>query len=236
MNVDLGSYQAILFDVDGTLAETEGLGHLPAFNSALEQVGVPWRWDAQIYKKLLRITGGFERLKAYREMLREHDASEASQLPSDSLLKEVHLIKNQIYTQLVERGVVQSRPGLFGFINQIAAQQKIWGIVTTTSRSNWDGLWQWVLKEGMQTEPAVVICGEDVMCKKPNPEAYVLAAQKLNLDPGTCLAVEDSENGVIAAKEAGMEVLVVRSQFFADGDFSDASYVVNHFTEIQPNY
>ena len=75
MNVDLGSYQAILFDVDGTLAETEGLGHLPAFNTALEQVGVPWRWDAQIYKKLLRITGGFERLKAYREML-ERDVSE----------------------------------------------------------------------------------------------------------------------------------------------------------------
>lgn len=236
MNVDLSSYQAILFDVDGTLAETEGLGHLPAFNSALEQVGVPWKWDAQIYKKLLRITGGFERLKAYREMLRARETSGASPLPSDSVLKEVHLIKNQIYTQLVERGEVQPRPGLLGFINQMAAQQKIWGIVTTTSRSNWDGLWKWVLKEDVHAEPAVVICGEDVVHKKPNPEAYVLAAQKLNLDPGTCLAVEDSENGVIAAKEAGMEVLVVRSQFFADGDFSDASYVVNHFTEIQPNF
>jgi HAD superfamily hydrolase (TIGR01509 family) len=94
-------------------------------------------------------------------------------------------------------------------------------------------LWEKVLKTNLQTEPAIVICGEDVLHKKPDPEAYLLAAQRLDLSPQSCLAVEDSENGMVAAHSAGMEVLVVRSQFFIDGHFSAARHIVDQFTDIR---
>jgi HAD superfamily hydrolase (TIGR01509 family) len=233
MNMDLSSYQAILFDVDGTLAETEGLGHLPAFNAAFEQLEISWKWDAAIYKVLLRITGGLERLKAYRSMQEKNGVSELNPLPDDTMLKKIHMEKNRIYARLVEEGSVRTRPGLIDFINQLSAHRKVWGIVTTTSRANWDRLWEKVLKTNLQTEPAIVICGEDVLHKKPDPEAYLLAAQRLDLPPQSCLAIEDSENGMIAAHSAGMEVLVVRSQFFMDGNFSSAKYRIDEFTDMK---
>ena len=233
MNLDLSPYKAILFDVDGTLAETEGLGHLPAFNAAFEQFELSWKWDALIYKDLLRITGGLERLKAYRSIQEKLGVRDLKQLPDDATLKKIHLEKNKIYARLVEGGKVESRPNLTKFINQLSAQGKLWGVVTTTSRTNWDGLWQGVLRDHVTTEPTIVICGEDVTHKKPDPEAYLLAAKQLNLDPKSCLAVEDSENGLMAARSADMEVLVVRSQFFMDGNFSDARYVIDEFTDIR---
>lgn len=233
MNLDLSPYKAILFDVDGTLAETEGLGHLPAFNTAFEQFELSWKWDALIYKDLLRITGGLERLKAYRSIQEKLGVRDLKQLPDDATLRNIHLEKNKIYARLVEAGKVESRQNLTKFINQLSAQGKLWGVVTTTSRTNWDGLWQGVLRDHVTTEPAIVICGEDVTHKKPDPEAYLLAAKQLNLDPKSCLAVEDSENGMMAARSADMEVLVVRSQFFMDGNFSDARHVIDEFTDIR---
>lgn len=233
MNLDLSPYKAILFDVDGTLAETEGLGHLPAFNAAFEQFELSWKWDALIYKDLLRITGGLERLKAYRSIQEKLGVCDLKQLPDDATLRNIHLEKNKIYARLVEAGKVESRQNLTKFINQLSAQGKLWGVVTTTSRTNWDGLWQGVLRDHVTTEPAIVICGEDVTHKKPDPEAYLLAAKQLNLDPKSCLAVEDSENGMMAARSADMEVLVVRSQFFMDGNFSDARHVIDEFTDIR---
>jgi HAD superfamily hydrolase (TIGR01509 family) len=149
------------------------------------------------------------------------------------MLKKIHMEKNRIYARLVEEGSVRTRPGLIDFINQLSAHRKVWGIVTTTSRANWDRLWEKVLKTNLQTEPAIVICGEDVLHKKPDPEAYLLAAQRLDLPPQSCLAIEDSENGMIAAHSAGMEVLVVRSQFFMDGNFSSAKYRIDEFTDMK---
>jgi HAD superfamily hydrolase (TIGR01509 family) len=233
MQFDISPYQVVLFDVDGTMAETEGLGHLPAFNAAFEQASLPWQWDVQIYKELLQITGGLERLKGYRAMM-QSATKDLSQLPSDAVLKNIHLAKNQFYAQLMAQGKVVSRPGLVRFINQLSLHGKQWGVVTTTSHSNWASLWQAVLKNSIQTEPAVVVCGEDVTKKKPDPQAYQLAAQKLGLDPRRCLAVEDSDNGVLSALRAQIEVLVVRSQFFAEGNFTGAKLVVNEFTELNP--
>ena len=232
MKFDLRPYELFLFDVDGTIAETEGLGHLPAFNAAFEKHAIPWRWDAQVYRELLKITGGFERLKSYR--LAQGINPGNDQFPSDELLKSVHLTKNQIYGELMQAGKVVARPGLINFINQISEHGKSWGVVTTTSYSNWNSLWRSVLKNEIQQNPLVVICGEDVVKKKPDPEAYLLAIEKMGVQPNICLAIEDSENGLLSARQAGLEVLVVRSQFFFDAQFSGAKLIANEFSELDP--
>jgi HAD superfamily hydrolase (TIGR01509 family) len=232
MDLDLSSYELFLFDVDGTMAETEGLGHLPAFNAAFEQYLLPWRWDAQAYRELLKITGGFERLKAYRSSV--EPVADGESLPSDALLKQLHLSKNQIYDSLMKEGKVTARPGLVNFINQISSHDKSWGIVTTTSYSNWSSLWRSVLQKEMHRPPVVVVCGEDVAKKKPDPEAYHLAMQKMGVPPDICLAIEDSDNGLMSARQAGLEVVVVKSQFFADGNFSGAKLITNEFSDLMP--
>ena len=232
MKCDLRSYELFLFDVDGTIAETEGLGHLPAFNAAFEKHAIPWRWDVQDYRELLKITGGFERLKSYRSVQEVNSGND--KLPSDELLKNVHLTKNQIYAELMLTGRVKARQGLIKFINQICAHEKSWGVVTTTSYSNWISLWRSVLKNEIQQIPLVVVCGEDVVKKKPDPEAYLLAMQKMGVQPNICLAIEDSENGLLSARQAGLEVLIVRSQFFFDSHFSDAKLIANEFSDLHP--
>lgn len=232
MRLDLSSYELFLFDVDGTMAETEGLGHLPAFNAAFEKYTLPWRWDAQIYQELLKITGGLERLKAYRSSL--EPVTDPKSLPSDALLKQLHLSKNQIYASLMNEGVVIARPGLIDFINKLLSHDKSWGIVTTTSYSNWISLWRSVLKNEIHRAPVVVVCGEDVAKKKPDPEAYHLAMQKMGVPPEICLAIEDSDNGLMSARQAGLEVVVIKSQFFADGNFSGAKLITNEFSDLTP--
>jgi HAD superfamily hydrolase (TIGR01509 family) len=235
MEIDLSPYDFLLFDVDGTIAETEALGHLPAFNESFRHHSIPWQWDAHLYKSLLKITGGLERMKSYRETLR-NSGSIPSSLPNDQILKKAHLTKNQIYAQLVAEGKVRPRQGLTDFINSLVKNGKRWGVVTTTSHSNWSGLWTSILAKEIHSNPAIVICGEDVVAKKPDPQAYELAIQKLNVLPDICLAVEDSVNGVLAARRAKLDVLTVRSHFFIDEDFSDSKVVVDEFTELVPHY
>lgn len=235
MEINFSSYDFVLFDVDGTIAETEALGHLPAFNESFKSHSIPWEWDAKLYKELLKISGGLERMKSYREGL-IRNGSNPSSLPDDSTLKKIHSTKNTIYAKLLDEDKVKTRPGLISFINSLVKNGKHWGVVTTTSQSNWNGLWTSLLIKQVNSAPIVVICGEDVIAKKPDPQAYQLAIHKLNTHPKACIAVEDSNNGVLAAWRAEVDVLAVRSQFFADEDFSLAKVVVDEFTELTLNF
>lgn len=234
MNIDLSAYRAVLFDVDGTISETEGLGHLPAFNQAFNQYGIDWQWDSNLYQELLKVTGGLERLKTYRSQL--ENVNQTSTLPSDETLQKIHAAKNEIYAQLMNAGKIIARPGLTYFINQLSSNSKVWGVVTTTSHANWKSLWNGVLNNKLQSRPAITICGEDVTKKKPDPEAYFLASEALGILPKECLAVEDSLNGYLAARDAGMDVMIVRSQFFINESFSGAKFVLNEFTDFQTTY
>jgi HAD superfamily hydrolase (TIGR01509 family) len=228
--LDLSRYDAIFFDVDGTLSETEKEGHLPAFNLAFKKHQIAWRWSPSIYKVLLKIAGGYERLQAYRSFV-ETIGKPGGNL-KDEQLKEIHLSKNEIYAHLIQEGAVSARTGLIRMLNYLDGNQKPWGIVTTTSRSNWEVLWHSVFHHQVCAQPMVVICGEEVTKKKPDPEAYILAAKKIGADPNRCLAIEDSCNGVASAHGAGMDVLVVKSFFFSDEDFDHAKWVVGSFDEI----
>lgn len=208
----LQAMQALLWDVDGTLAETERDGHRVAFNLAFESEGLPWRWDEARYGDLLVVTGGRERLLA--DMATRTDAPPT--LPErEALARRLHAEKNRRYAQIVAAGALPLRPGVQRLIEEAAQAGLHQAIVTTTSRVNVDALLRAHLGPGWARLFAAVVCGEDVQRKKPDPEAYALALRQLGLGPLQALAVEDSPGGVAAARAADVPVLVTRSLYFA---------------------
>ncbi|MEP6883739.1 MAG: HAD-IA family hydrolase [Gammaproteobacteria bacterium] len=202
---------AMLWDVDGTLAETERDGHLQAFNLAFSSLGVPWRWSTERYGELLAVAGGRERLL--------HDMQSQSQAPADrrereALAERIHRLKNRLYADIVARGDLSLRPGVRELLQDCAQASVRVGIVTTTSRSNVEALLDMHLGPDWESTFAVVICAEDAPKKKPDPQAYLLALDALQVLPHETVAIEDAPAGVAAAQAAGVPVIVARSHYF----------------------
>ncbi|MBK9136612.1 MAG: HAD-IA family hydrolase [Betaproteobacteria bacterium] len=210
--------QALIWDVDGTLVESERDGHLVAFNRAFEALALPWRWSEAHYGALLRITGGRERLLAD---LAQRDDAPALASEREALARELHRRKNAIYAELVRDGAVPLRAGVRELLEEAMVAGVKLAIATTTSRINVEAL----LKRHFDTPDAArgagrirfdaVVCGEDVATKKPDPEVYRRALAALRLGPLDTLALEDSPGGVAAARGAEVPVLVTRSAYFA---------------------
>lgn len=214
--------QALLWDVDGTLAETERDGHRVAFNRAFEALGLPWRWDAQEYGDLLRVTGGLERITAYMATRADAPAAPAQRA---ALARELHRLKNQHYGAMAAAGAIALRPGVSDLIE--AAHRAGWrqAIATTTSRANVQSLLRHHFGASWQCRFDAVVCGEDVAAKKPAPEVYLRVLDALGLAPAAALAIEDSPAGVAAAHGAGVPVLVTRSAYFGADGFDAAAAV-----------
>jgi len=210
---------ALLWDVDGTLAETERDGHRAAFNAAFEAAGLPWRWSVERYGELLRVTGGFERILADLASQPEAPATPAEQA---SLARHLHALKNRHYAAYVEGGHVPLRAGVRELIEEASALRITLAIVTTTSRSNVDALVAATLGEEGLARFATVVCAEDAPQKKPHPEAYHVALERLGLSGPQTLAIEDSPAGVRAARAAEVPVIVTRSVYFADDPIDGA--------------
>lgn len=223
---DPGRHRCVLFDVDGTIAETEGQAHLPAFNRALEDAGLPWRWTRDDYKRLLKTAGGFERLLRFAQ-----ESGNDPEVLADAL-KKVHVAKNKHFAEILASGKVQAREGFAELVLALARNNIAWGVVTTTSRANWQALWEHSLKPLHLPPPVVTVVGEDVAEKKPDPEAYQLALDRLRLTARQACAIEDSRNGMIAARMAGLPVAIVRSEFFGDERFDEAAVVVDELTAL----
>lgn len=211
--------KAILWDVDGTLAETERDGHLVAFNLAFESHGLPWRWDDARYARLLRVTGGRERL--LHDMF---DRSDAPRIQAEraALAAALHRAKNAFYAQLVHDGAVPLRPGVAGLMAECEARGIAMAIATTTSRSNVVALLQSTMGTGWHARFAAIVCGEDVARKKPDPEVFQCVLSQLDIAPLQAVAIEDSPGGAAAARAAGVPVVVTRSLFFADAAIDEA--------------
>jgi HAD superfamily hydrolase (TIGR01509 family) len=203
--------KAILWDVDGTLAETERDGHLLAFNHAFEQLAVPWRWSPERYGELLAVAGGRERLL--------HDMQSQPQAPADvaeraALVERIHLLKNQLYAGIVAAGALTLRAGVSEMFEDCAAAGVRMAIVTTTSAANVAALLEARMGHGWRARFAAVLCAEQAPRKKPDPQVYLRALQALSLQPWEALAIEDSPAGVAAALAASIAVVVVRSFYF----------------------
>jgi HAD superfamily hydrolase (TIGR01509 family) len=221
--------QALLFDVDGTLAETERDGHRAAFNQAFLEHGLPWHWSERRYGELLAITGGKERIAHFAA---EEDPEWLRRRGAAAAIAAIHAGKNQHYQALVAGGGIALRRGLRGFLAQARMAGLRLGVVTTTSRGNLDALLAATLDGASREAFALRIAGEDVRRKKPDPECYALALQRLGLRPEQALAVEDSRNGLLAAQGAGMQALIVRSFYFEREDFGGALQVADEFSGL----
>ncbi len=203
--------KSILWDVDGTLAETERDGHLKAFNQAFEALGLPWRWSEQRYGELLAVAGGRERLL--------HDMQSQRLVPTlpkerQALAERVHRLKNELYARIVAGGELPLREGVRELLDDCERARVRLGIVTTTSRSNVEVLLKTHLGKDWESKFATVISAEEAPRKKPHPQAYLLALDALKLRPHEVVALEDAQAGIAAAQAAGVPVIVARSHFF----------------------
>jgi HAD superfamily hydrolase (TIGR01509 family) len=205
--------KALIFDCDGTLAETEE-AHRAAFNLAFADAGLDWHWSVDLYRELLKVTGGRERIAHYvaREQLPEVD------------LAAIHAQKNAIYARLVQSGQVALRPGIMRVMTEAKALGLAFAIATTTSRNNLDSLIS--ASELQSIKFLAIVCGEDVKRKKPDPEAYRVALDQLSFLPNECLAFEDSRNGLLAARAAGIATIITPSFYSDQEEFSEAMMVM----------
>ncbi|MPZ67465.1 MAG: HAD-IA family hydrolase [Pseudonocardiaceae bacterium] len=212
---------AVVFDVDGTLADTERDGHRPAFNEAFAAAGLPYRWDGDDYGALLAITGGKRRIEHY---LRDQGVPGQQ---ADELATTLHASKTERFIASVRAGSVPARPGLAELLDELRAA----GVrlaVATTGTAGWvrellDGLFGPDVFE-------LVLTGDDVPALKPDPAVYQQALLQLELPAQRVVAVEDSANGVRAAVDAGLRCAVVTNDYTRDQDFSGATVVCDGFS------
>jgi len=216
---------ALIFDVDGTLAETEEL-HRQAFNHAFVRHGLDWHWDRAVYKDLLRVTGGKERIRAY------HGRRENASPLSDADIAELHRVKTAHYAGLIETGCCPLRPGVTDLLTAAKARGQRLAIATTTSHGNIDALLSQALGKRWAGDFDAIVAGDDVRDKKPAPDVYLEVLARLKLEASGCVAIEDSANGLIAASRASIPVLITRSMFFRDDDFSVARVVLDDLSGL----
>lgn len=216
--------QALLFDVDGTLADTERDGHRPAFNQAFTDAGLDWHWDVALYGELLAVTGGKERMKYYIDRYRP-DYRKPDDF--DEMVADLHRAKTQRYAALAGRGGIPMRPG----VRRLLAEARVAGlrlaIATTTTPENVTVLLEHSLGPGTQDWFEVIAAGDIVPAKKPAPDIYLYAMKEMGLTAAACLAFEDSENGLRASLGAGLKTLVTVNDYTQDHDFTGAAVVLS---------
>jgi HAD superfamily hydrolase (TIGR01509 family) len=220
--------QAVIFDVDGTLAETERDGHRPAFNAAFREFGLDWDWDVPLYGELLAVTGGKERMRAYCQKYRPEFLTRAD---ADAVIAELHKAKTRHYVAFMERGEIPPRTGVVRLIKELQAAGVRLAIATTTTPANVDALLAHTLNELPAGTFEVIGAGDIVPAKKPAPDIYTWVLDKMGLPASACLAVEDSRNGVLAARGADLPVLVAESSYTVGEDFTGAVAVLSDLGE-----
>ncbi len=213
------SLQALIFDVDGTLADTERAGHRVAFNEAFVEAGLPWRWDEALYDQLLQVTGGKERI---RHFLSESDRWFLARPDAPDLIAGLHESKTGHYLRLLADGRVCLLPGVEALVREARGGGLRLAIASTTTPANVTALLDSTLGEGATSWFEVIGAGDVVPAKKPAPDIYRWVVERLGLEPWQCLAVEDSGVGLAAAAAAGVPTVVVPSGHAAADDFSTA--------------
>jgi HAD superfamily hydrolase (TIGR01509 family) len=218
---------ALLFDVDGTLADTEEV-HRQAFNGAFSRHGYTWYWSPQEYADLLRVTGGKERISAFIRSLNLGSQREDECLAQ---VMEIHRIKTELFIHTIEAGGISLRPGIERLLGDARGAGLRLAVVTTTTAANVESLLGATLGETSLDWFDVVIAGDRVPAKKPAPDAYHAALDALALPPEACVAFEDSRNGLLAAQAAGVRTVVTPCQWTRGQDFSEAWLVLPELGE-----
>lgn len=216
--------QALIFDVDGTLADTERDGHRLAFNQAFEDAGLDWHWDIELYGKLLAVAGGKERMQFYLDQFRP-DWLRPSDLPT--MIADLHRTKTQHYTQLLADGVIPLRPGVKRLLNEARDAGLRLAIATTTTPANVTALLEHALDPDSLSWFEVIAAGDMVPAKKPAPDIYLYTLETMGLLPQDCMAFEDSRNGLVSAQASGLGTIVTVTDYTRHHDFTEALVVLD---------
>jgi HAD superfamily hydrolase (TIGR01509 family) len=216
--------EALIFDVDGTLAETERDGHRVAFNRAFSEVGLPWFWGAELYNAMLPIAGGKERMHHYAAA---HDPLTASQPEFAKLVTRTHALKTDLYLETVAAGRIPLRPGVAALIKEARERDLRLAIATTTAPANATALLTSTLGDDAMAWFDVVGAGDIVPHKKPSPDIYQWVLDRLNIGPAQALACEDSAIGLAAATAAGIPTIVTPSNHAHGHHFDGAAAVLD---------
>ena len=217
--------QALIFDVDGTLAETEEM-HRSAFNQAFASFGLEWNWDARLYKALLRVAGGKERILHYLMSQRPEElAAHEREIP------QIYALKTKFYSTMVREGTIELRPGVRRLIEEARSAGIRLAIATTTNPANVDALLQRGFAPSGESLFGVIAAGDEVAAKKPAPDVFDVAVRRLGLRASACIAFEDSANGVMSARRARIAVVVTPSTYTSEDDFTGAASVISTLGE-----
>jgi HAD superfamily hydrolase (TIGR01509 family) len=212
--------KALIFDCDGVLVDTERDGHRVAFNRAFAAAGIDAEWDVELYGELLKIAGGKERMAHY---FNRHGWPAGK--TAETLIPELHKRKTAIFTDLIAQGSLPLRPGIARIVEAAHAAGVRLGVCTTSDPKAIDGVLDLFGAERKKWFE-IVLAGDIVKKKKPDPEIYNLAKQRLGLEARECVVVEDSRNGLLASLGAGMPTLITTSTYTKDENFDGAARVV----------
>lgn len=221
--------EALIFDVDGTLADTERQGHRAAFNQAFAEAGLDWNWDEALYGELLHVAGGKERIRYFIERYRPPPPVDCRDL--DGFLGHVQEIKIRRYVEMTARGEIAPRPGVVRLLREARSANLRLAIATTTTPCSVDALLDSAFPSGAVEWFEVIGAGDIVSNKKPAPDIYNHVLEHLGLTAERCLAIEDSANGLRAAHGAGLPALITINAYTRGQDFHHAGLVVDHLGE-----
>ncbi len=221
--------KALIFDVDGTLADTERNGHRVAFNLAFQEANLNWDWGVELYGEFLAVTGGKERMRLYAD---QHDHDFATQPNVDERIKQLHASKTRHYVRLLGEGKIPLRPGVERILKEAENAGLTLAIATTTTPQNVSALIESTLGADAINRFASIGAGDVVAAKKPAPDIYLLVLKELGLQANECLAFEDSENGVLSSLAANLATIVTTNTYTKDHDFSGATLVLDQYGEL----
>jgi HAD superfamily hydrolase (TIGR01509 family) len=217
----MSKIKAIFFDQDGVIIDTEKDGHRVAFNEMFKEFGYDFQWDVDKYHELLQISGGKERMRHYFHEEGIHpDLTEDEEV---ELLLKLHKRKTGIFVNLIETGKLPLRTGVKRLMQEALDSGLVLGVCTTANIRSANAIAKGMLKD---IDFEFVLAGDIVSKKKPDPEIYLLALEKTGLKPQECIVIEDSRNGVIAAKKAGMLIVTTTNIYTEGEDLSDSDIIV----------
>lgn len=223
--------KAIIFDVDGTLADTEE-AHREAFNQTFQEEGLPWFWDVALYAELLRVTGGKERMHHYVGKYLPHPPNGYS----EEFIRYLHEKKTELYARKIASGLVPLRPGIEALIRQARSLSVRLAIATTTSPENVSALLACTLGADWRSFFEVLGCGDVVPCKKPASDIYHWVLDRLLIPAESCVAFEDSVNGLRSSLGAGLRTHITTNAYTKDQDFTGAARTTEDLSDLDAVY